>query len=164
MGQRFSDKDWGKRVEDGDSFSITVSSTNPSVPGGALSSHHTHDIDAEVTSHEEVRAQGLNCRRGSCDTGTHHGHIRIRELPTINCDCVIVTDAGIHGKRVGERKRHVGMNCCHKRGFPGGTSGKEPTANTGDTRDMSPIPGSGRAPGGGHGNPLQGSCLENAHG
>ena len=32
-------------------------------------------------------------------------------------------------------------------------------ANTGDTRDMRLIPGSGRSPGGGHGNPLQDSCL-----
>ena len=34
-------------------------------------------------------------------------------------------------------------------------------ANAGDTRDMGLIPGSGRSPGGGHGNPLQYSCLEN---
>ena len=34
-------------------------------------------------------------------------------------------------------------------------------ANAGDTRDMGSIPGSGRCPGGGHGNPLQYSCLEN---
>ena len=38
---------------------------------------------------------------------------------------------------------------------------KNPTANAGDTRDMGSIPGSGRSPGGGHGNPLQYSCLEN---
>ena len=31
-------------------------------------------------------------------------------------------------------------------------------------RDGSSIPGSGRSPGGGHGNPLQYSCLENPHG
>ena len=31
----------------------------------------------------------------------------------------------------------------------------------GDVRDMSSIPGSGRSPGGGHGNPLQYSCQEN---
>ena len=37
-------------------------------------------------------------------------------------------------------------------------------ANTGDTRDVCSIPGSGRLPGGGHGNPLQCSCLENPHG
>ena len=35
-------------------------------------------------------------------------------------------------------------------------------ANTGDIRDVGSIPGSGRSPGGGHGNPLQYSCLENA--
>ena len=34
-------------------------------------------------------------------------------------------------------------------------------ANVGDTRDASSIPGSGRSPGGGHGNPLWYSCLEN---
>ena len=33
--------------------------------------------------------------------------------------------------------------------------------NAGDLRDMGSIPGSGRSPGGGHGNPLQYSCLEN---
>ena len=35
-------------------------------------------------------------------------------------------------------------------------------ANVGDARDMGSIPGSGRSPGGGNGNPLQYSCLENA--
>ena len=34
-------------------------------------------------------------------------------------------------------------------------------ANAGDIRDVGLIPGSGRAPGGGHSNPLQYSCLEN---
>ena len=33
--------------------------------------------------------------------------------------------------------------------------------NAGDLRDMGSIPGLGRSPGGGHGNPLQYSCLEN---
>ena len=35
------------------------------------------------------------------------------------------------------------------------------SANTGDVRDVGSILGSGRSPGGGHGNPLQYSCLEN---
>ena len=39
--------------------------------------------------------------------------------------------------------------------------GKESTYNTRDARDASLIPGSGRLPGGGHGNLLQYSCLEN---
>ena len=34
-------------------------------------------------------------------------------------------------------------------------------ANAGDIRDTGSIPGSGRSPGGRHGNPLQYSCLEN---
>ena len=34
-------------------------------------------------------------------------------------------------------------------------------ANAGDIRDVGLIPGSGRSPGGGHGNALQYSCLEN---
>ena len=34
-------------------------------------------------------------------------------------------------------------------------------ANAGDVRDTGSIPGSGRSPGGGHGNPLPYSCLEN---
>ena len=38
---------------------------------------------------------------------------------------------------------------------------KNPPANAGDTGDVGLIPGSGRSPGGGHGNPLQYACLEN---
>ena len=38
---------------------------------------------------------------------------------------------------------------------------KNPPANAGDTRDVGLIPGSGKSPGGGYGNPLQYSCLEN---
>ena len=38
---------------------------------------------------------------------------------------------------------------------------KNLSANAGDVRDTGSIPGSGRSPGGGHGNPLQYSCLEN---
>ena len=45
-------------------------------------------------------------------------------------------------------------------GFPGGSDGKESACNAGD---MGLIPGLGRSPGRGHGNPLQYSCLENPH-
>ena len=38
---------------------------------------------------------------------------------------------------------------------------KNPPANAGDIRDVGLIPGSRRLPGGGYGNPLQYSCLEN---
>ena len=46
-------------------------------------------------------------------------------------------------------------------GFPGGSVGKESTYNEGD---LGSVPGLGRSPGGGHGNPLQYSCLQNPHG
>ena len=49
----------------------------------------------------------------------------------------------------------------HLWGFPGGASGKEPAANTGDTRDVGLIPESERSPRGGRGNALQYSCLGN---
>ena len=39
---------------------------------------------------------------------------------------------------------------------------KNPSASSGDTREVSSIPGSGRSPGIGNGNPLQYSCLENS--
>ena len=41
---------------------------------------------------------------------------------------------------------------------------KNPPANVEDIRDVGLIPGSGRSPGGGHGNPLQYSCLEKSLG
>ena len=43
-------------------------------------------------------------------------------------------------------------------GFPGSSDGKESACNAGD---LGSIPGLGRSPGGGHGNPLQYYCLEN---
>ena len=50
---------------------------------------------------------------------------------------------------------------CLCMGFPGGSVVENPPANAGDDRDMGLIPGSGRSPGGGDGNPLQSSCLQN---
>ena len=46
-------------------------------------------------------------------------------------------------------------------GFPGGSDGKASSCNAGD---QGAIPGLGRSPGEGNGNPLQYSCLENPMG
>ena len=46
-------------------------------------------------------------------------------------------------------------------GFPGGSVSKESACNAGD---LGLIPGSGRSPGGEHGNLLEYSCLGNPHG
>ena len=53
--------------------------------------------------------------------------------------------------------------CIHSiLGFPHGSVVKNLPANAGDRRDVGSVPGSGRSPGGGHGNPLQYSCLESS--
>ena len=49
-------------------------------------------------------------------------------------------------------------------GFPGGSAVKNLPANAGYTGDAGSISGLGSSPGGGHGNPLLYSCLENPHG
>ena len=45
--------------------------------------------------------------------------------------------------------------------LPSGASGEEPTCHAGGAGGAGLIPGLGRSPGGGHGNLLQYSCLEN---
>ena len=57
--------------------------------------------------------------------------------------------------RLKDRYREVGVR--------GGSVVKNPT-NAGNAGDAGLIPGPGRSPGGGHGNPLQYSCLENPMG
>ena len=50
------------------------------------------------------------------------------------------------------------VNTFYLLGFPGGSEGK---ASASDVADLGLIPGPGRSPGEGNGNPLQYSCLEN---
>ena len=65
----------------------------------------------------------------------------------------VATDSSILAE-----KSHGQRNLGGFMGFPGGSDSKESTCNA---QQSSSIPGSGRSPGGGHGNPLQYSCLEN---
>ena len=68
----------------------------------------------------------------------------------------------VFGKRRYEKWKTAEISeFCIMRGFPGSSAGKESTCNAGDP---GLIPGLGSSPGGGHGNPLQYSCLENSHG
>ena len=53
------------------------------------------------------------------------------------------------------------LNWSIVRGLSGGVSGEESTCNAGNIRDMALISGSRKSPGGGNGNLLQSSCLEN---
>ena len=50
--------------------------------------------------------------------------------------------------------------CTDIHDFPAGAAVKNPPANAQEARDTGLIPGSGRSPGEGNGNPLQYSCLE----
>ena len=56
---------------------------------------------------------------------------------------------------------NIQYNVCQSRASQVVLVVKNLPANAGDIRDVSSIPASGRSPGGGNGNPLQYSCLEN---
>ena len=60
----------------------------------------------------------------------------------------------------GNRKPINNLNSKDTLGFPGGSESKESACNAGD---LGLIPGLGRSPGEGNGNPLQYSCLEKSH-
>ena len=58
-------------------------------------------------------------------------------------------------------RKHPNLKLRNSLGFPGDSDGQESTCSAGD---LGSIPGLGRSPGEGHGNPLQYSSLENLHG
>ena len=58
-----------------------------------------------------------------------------------------------------EQKERIHIIITFLWGFPGGSDGKESACNAGDQNS---VPGWGRSPEGGNGNPLQYSCLENS--
>ena len=64
------------------------------------------------------------------------------------------------GARISRASQPKSQNI-EQRGFPGGASGKKFTCNAEAAGDTGLIPGSGRSPEGGNGNPLHYSCLEN---
>jgi len=93
---------------------------------------------------------GMNLCEGICK----YVSVGVRE-----CECV----CGLLSVPQGCKGLIYSLFNLHKSplGFPGGSVGKEPACNAGDIKDVGSIPGSGRSPGGGHGNLLQYSCLEN---
>ena len=68
---------------------------------------------------------------------------------------------GNPGVHIGKVDGWVKCDTTMQDGFPGGSVGKNPPANVGD---LGLIPGLGRSPGEGKGNPLQYSCLKNPMG
>ena len=59
-----------------------------------------------------------------------------------------------------EGSLRIWTKCGPTRAFQVAQVVKNPPVIAGDIRDTSSSPGSGRSPGGGHGNPLKHSCLE----
>ena len=62
------------------------------------------------------------------------------------------------------KKRKKKTQVMMKMDFPGGSAVKNPPANAGDVGDPGSIPGWGRSPAEGNGNPPQYSCLDNPMG
>ena len=67
----------------------------------------------------------------------------------------------VRGSRMKVGKSKMSRQRYCRRGLPGGTDGKESACNAGD---LDSIPGLGRSPGEGKGDPLRYTCLENPHG
>ena len=72
--------------------------------------------------------------------------------PTMYCVCIITTLKTL---------LYFFSIACDVLGLPWWPNNKEAACNMGVAEDTGSIPGSGRAPGGGHGIPLQYSCMEN---
>ena len=74
---------------------------------------------------------------------------------------VFLTSEDLAAAKLGDKSMRLKKKCkkvAAKLGFPGGSQVKASDCNTGD---LGSIPGLGRTPGEGNGNPLQYSCLEN---
>ena len=91
--------------------------------------------------------------------------------PELSCSWLVASDLRLRGVKWAGFPTHAqyGLPLLEDQGdtrslLPRWLTGKEPTCQGRRQRDMGSIPGSGRSPGGGHGNSLQYSCLENPHG
>ena len=81
-------------------------------------------------------------------------HVNVWQNPLQCCEVI-----SLQLIKINEKKNKV--LSCVLRDFQVALVVKNLSANAGDLRDVGLILGSGRCPGGGHGNPLQYSCLEN---
>ena len=87
--------------------------------------------------------------------GNGHGSILVPFI-LLSASALYITNLGIPFIL-----SEVILKCSTLECFPGGSDSKTASCNAGD---LGSIPGLRRSPRGGHGNPLQYSCLENPHG
>ena len=84
------------------------------------------------------------------------------DQPLTLCVIFILNPKGLQSPWWSEQNQdYLAMHFTYMRDFPGGASSKEPLANAEDVGDKGLISGLRRFPGGGNGNPLQDSYLEN---
>ena len=91
--------------------------------------------------------------------GAFLGQSCVTVIPRVLCWKRRIKSQIMHLKIVSSGFINVGQHCTP--GFPNSSVGKESTDSVGATGDVSSVPGSGRSPEVGNGNPLQYSCLEN---
>ena len=78
-------------------------------------------------------------------------------IPVTKCQDVLTRWEKSHVLEIAEGQEKVALL-----GFLAGSAHKESTCNAGDIGDEGLIPGLGRSPGGGNGNPLQYSCMKHS--
>ena len=91
----------------------------------------------------------------------HHTKWEITEPFQFNCFEPPISSLSLALERNSDRSQNLLTRTVSRVGFPCGWVGKESTCKA---RDLGLIPGQGRSRGGGHGNPLQCSCLGHLHG
>ena len=107
---------------------------------------HTYETEAE----SRHREQTCGCHRGR-GQGRKDWEFGIKQIQT-NTHTHTHTHTYIHTGQINKKE------LLYSTGFPGGSEVKASASNAGDPDS---IPGSGRSPREGNGNPLQYSCLEN---
>ena len=112
-------------------------------PGGDQRIHHQHSQAHPWNGFQELCPSGHSEKSWNLPRGSPR---------CIDTDTRISKAVWTKGKGMSR----AGFMC-----FPGDAVIKNPPANAGDATEVGSIPGSGRSPGGGHGNPLQDSCLGN---
>ena len=116
----------------------------------------------KLTDNKENFPQRGNGLRGRGAPDDPHTPLYIRQIP--NKDLLYSTGNSTQYSVITQMRKDPGKEWIYVhawQGFPGGTVVNNPPARAGDSGDVGLIPESGRSPGGGNGNPLQYSCLEN---
>ena len=124
----------------------------------AIALPHSEEVPGLIYNRKSILLEGLNCYFYFSDTYIILIILSVSPLMALGSSC-LSGNCSISSKYQMCRHRFLYYSFNLSRGFPGGSDGKEPACNAGD---LDSVPEWGRSPGGGHGSPLQYSCLESA--